>query len=39
MNAVPSSVMADLERLRRLNNALYVRVVLARLARDPRFKP
>jgi hypothetical protein len=39
MNAMPSSVLSDLERLRRLNNALYVRVVLARLSRDPRFKP
>jgi hypothetical protein len=38
MNAVPGSVMADLERLRRLNNALYVRVVLARIARDPRWQ-
>jgi hypothetical protein len=38
MNAMPGSVLSDLERLRRLNNALYVRVVLARIARDPRFR-
>lgn len=31
--------MHALERLRRMNNALLVRVILARIARDPRFKP
>jgi hypothetical protein len=31
--------MEALDRIRRMNNALLVRVILARIARDPRFQP
>jgi hypothetical protein len=34
-----TTFQAQLERLRLMNNALLVRVFLARIARDPRFRP
>lgn len=38
MTRQAASVLVCADRLRRMNNALLVRVILARIARDPRFK-
>jgi len=39
MKRISGTALAALARERRTNNALLVRLILARIARDPRFKP